>query len=137
MFTGQLDMAPFACVFFLLLLFLLLQTQLAPVPGVPVRLPEVNLVDQARTGDALVVAVDKLNRLYFEQQITSEEKLEADLATKQAMLGGKVQVLLQADAEVQNRTLARLFALCRRAGVEEVKLQTRASTPILAPVQGP
>lgn len=134
MFAGQFDMAPFACVFFLVLMFLLLQTQLAPVPGVQVRLPKVSLVDDARAGDGLVVVVDKENRLYFEQQITTEEKLQSDLAAKREKLGGKVQVLFQADAEVQNRTLTRLFALCRRAGIDEIKLQTRPPVPDIAPV---
>lgn len=134
MYVGHFDMAPFACVFFLVLIFLLLQTQLAPVPGVRVRLPEVSLVDDTPVVDGLVVVVDKENQLYFEQQITTEAKLQSDLEMKRGKLGGKVQVVLQADEEVQNRTLSRLFALCRKAGINEVKLQTRPPVPDIAPV---
>lgn len=134
MFVGHFDMAPFAGVLFLVLIFLLLQTELAPVPGVQVRLPEVSLVDETLAVDGLVVTVDKENRLYFEQQITSENRLLSDLELKREKLGDKVQVVLQADEEVQNRTLLRLFALCRKAGIAEVRLQTRPPQPDIAPI---
>jgi biopolymer transport protein ExbD len=125
MFTGQLDAASFACVLFLLLIFLVLSTQFAPTPGVLVKLPPVEVPDASSAPDWLVVAVDREGRLYFNQQVTTAEKLTADLAEKIRVAGRPVPLVLQADAEVQNAELIRLYALCRRLGINEVKLQTR------------
>lgn len=125
MFTGRLDVAPFACVFFLLLIFLLFLTHLVPVPGVGVRLPETSVLEVGSAPDWLVVVMDDEGRLYFNQQITSEERLREDLTRR--VKGGPPPglLVLQAGARVRLQDLVRFYALCRQAGVEEIKLQTR------------
>jgi biopolymer transport protein ExbD len=131
MFTGRLDVAPFACVFFLLVIFLLLLTHLAPLPGVPVTLPESETLEIPLGPDWLVVVVDDQGRFYFEQQMTSEVRLQADLVAKLRQAGAALPLVVQADAGVPLRDLVRLYGVCRRAGIASVKLQTRP--PALAP----
>lgn len=128
MFAGRLDVAPFVCVFFLLLIFLLLLTHLAPVPGVAVKLPEAGLPEAALGPDGLVVVMDDEGRLYFNQQLKTETRLREELAQRARVGNARLPLVLQAGANVRLQALVSFYALCRQAGIEEVKLQTRPPT---------
>lgn len=125
MFAGRLDAAPFVGVFFLLVMFLLLLTHLAPVPGVAVKLPEAGLPERAVGPDWLVVVMDDAGRLYFNQQITTEARLREDLVGKLKGADAPGTVVLQAGASVRLQDVVSFYSLCRQAGIEDVKLQTR------------
>lgn len=131
---GKLDVAPPACVFFLLVMFLALSSHLAPTPGVRVVLPEAGLPVLTAVGDMLVVVLDREGRLFYDQQITTEERLERDLVRRAMGSSSGVELVLQADRDVRLEQLARLYALCLRAGVTNLKIQTRPER--LLPVAG-
>ena len=77
-FRGQLDAAPFAGVFFLLVIFLLLSSSLVFTPGLPISLPDAaNLPGTANP--TLVVALDATGQIYFENQLTPENQLKVKL----------------------------------------------------------
>jgi biopolymer transport protein ExbD len=125
MFTGQLDVAPVACVLLLVLMFLALQSYLAPVPGVAVHLPASDRSLDAGYGPWLVLAVDREGRLFFDHQITTEARLADQLASRAAKAASNLRLLVQADEQVPQGTLVRLYALARGAGLHSVLLQTR------------
>ncbi len=125
MFTGRLDVAPFACVFFLLVIFLVLLSHLAPVPGIPVMLPEAQLPDDVPGPDGVVVILDAEGRLYFNQQITTAGRLSQELSRRLKAAGGPLPLVLQAGAGVRLQDLVSFYALCRQVGIHQVKLQTR------------
>jgi biopolymer transport protein ExbD len=124
-FSGQVDVAPSACVFFLLVIFLLLMTHLAPAPGVRIELPEARLPDPASGVDWLVVVVDREGKLYFNQQVISEESLGRELGARTSMASSPLELVLQADTALRLGQMARVFALSRRAGITNLKFQTR------------
>ena len=71
------EVAPFASVFFLLVMLLMVGT-LLPVPGLQIQLPAaagLPGLDQP----TVAVAVDANGRYYFANQIVSERQLESDL----------------------------------------------------------
>jgi biopolymer transport protein ExbD len=76
-FRGQLDVAPFATVLFLLLLFLFLASQVY-TPGIRLQLP---LADKLPGTDKpkVSVAIDANGRLYFENQVIDEPELKLRL----------------------------------------------------------
>ena len=79
------EVAPFAAVFFLLVIFLLLGA-LLPAPGIPLRLiaaaEELPGVDEP----TVAVAVDDGGRLYFaNQMVTNEMQLIRNLSTAPKM----------------------------------------------------
>jgi len=77
-FHGQLDPAPFAGVFFLLILFVILGA-LVYTPGVQINLPVT--VDLPGTDNPVVaVAVDADGHLYYENQLIPEGLLRLRLA---------------------------------------------------------
>lgn len=125
-FTGQLDAAPLASLFFLLLLFLLFHTYLVPPPGVRVELPVVSTPNLPATANPwLAVTVDQVGRLYFESQVVTEEELARRLATRVRERQEPVSLLVQADRRVPQEVVLRLHAVAREAGLREVVVATR------------
>jgi len=77
-YRGQIDAAPFLGVFFLLIIFLLLNSSFVFTPGVPIMLPEgVNLPGTDKP--TAVVAVDPSGHFYFENQLCDEARLKERL----------------------------------------------------------
>jgi biopolymer transport protein TolR len=124
-YCGHLDVAPFACVFFLLVIFVGLVSRWAPTPGVPIELPEASIHEDRPAVDWLVVVADQDGRLYMNQQAISEEELEQRLRTHVGASSSSLELLLQADARLNLGQMARFYGLCRRAGVLNMKFQTR------------
>ena len=128
-FRGQLDAAPYAGVFFLLTLFILLNSSIVFTPGLPIRLPEATNVPGV-TGPTLSIAVDDGSRIYFDNQVTNEERLRQRLRDAVASTP-EVTLVIHADDKVNWATLARLMLLARDAGV---KTAMPAMRPPVAPV---
>lgn len=131
-FRGQLDVAPLAGVFFLLAIFLLLNSSLVFISGVRIELPESSREPLPGVHNpTVVVAMDLYGRIYFENQVLNESELETRL--KSAAAHSKDLVLIiQADKNVQLKDFYRLSHLASQAGIAQVLL---ASKPALLPQQ--
>jgi biopolymer transport protein ExbD len=114
-FRGQLDAAPFATVFFLLLIFMMLGW-LVYRPGVPIRLP---LADNLSGTDqpTIVVAVDANNRLYFKNQVIDETELRRSLAEAVKASPQPLTIEIRADQAASHGMLTRLELWARDAGI--------------------
>jgi biopolymer transport protein ExbD len=122
-FRGQLDAAPFAGVFFLFVIFLMLAT-LVYTPGVTIQLPDAT--DLPGTDrPTLVVAVDAGGNFYFENQLIQEAKLKSRLRAAVTNSAEALTLVVQADIAVTNGTQVRLLLLAREVGIKEVLLATR------------
>ena len=131
-FRGQLDAAPFAGVFFLVLIFLTFNSQLVFTPGVRIELPQASGLSGTANPTA-VVAVDRSGQFYFENQIIAEPELKQRLQVlgEQAKLRrAELTLVVLADKAVPNATLVRLAELARESGIHELLQATR---PRLAP----
>ena len=73
------DVAPFAAVFFLLVIFLLLGA-LLPTPGIPLQLPAGRRRLPGTDQPTVAVAIDANGRFYFANQIVSRSAVEFQLA---------------------------------------------------------
>jgi biopolymer transport protein ExbD len=132
-FRGQLDVAAFAGVLFIMLIFVLLHSQLVFTPGVPIRLPEVEDLPGV-IGRTIVVAVDGSGQYYFDNQLTPERLLRQRLIEEVNGSREAVTLVIQADKQVSWDNLARLGLLARKAGVKDAVLATR---PPLSPSRLP
>ena len=121
-FRGQLDAAPFAGVFFLLVIFLLLAS-LMYTPGVRIKLPVAADLPGA-DGPTLTVAVDSNGKFYFENQLISETELSRRLSAAAKKTSKPLTLVVQADEAVRNDTLIHLTLLARDAGIYEAMLAT-------------
>jgi biopolymer transport protein ExbD len=133
-FRGQLDMAPFAAVFFLLVLFLMLGTRVY-TPGAHVQLPAAN--DLPGTDKASVsVAMDAKGHFYFENQLIEEKDLRNRLRQTVGSSAGPLTLVAQMDKDATIDMWTRLALLAREAGIAEVVQATLpgvSTQPALAP----
>lgn len=121
-FRGQLDAAPFAAVFFLLVILVMLSS-LVYTPGISLELP----VAEGLPGTdrpSVAVAIDKGGRLYFENQAIGEAEFTNRL--RQAVLASPepLTLILQADRAVSTEKLVQLTVLARAAGITNGLLAT-------------
>lgn len=121
-FRGQLDVAAFAGVLMLLVLFLML-TRLVYTPGVRLELPvAANLPGTDRP--TVDVAVDELGRFYFENRLLNEPDLRAQLRAAVTGAAEPLTLVVQADKRASLEMLIRLTILAREAGIHETLLAT-------------
>lgn len=106
---------PMINVVFLLLIFFLLSSQIAPRAPFPVVPPRVDSTGKAEPGATLFMAAD--GRLHFEGP-TGAEAMTA-LAAKAGSIG---TLTLRADAEASGHAVAALITKLRTAGVARVVL---------------
>lgn len=126
----QLDMAPFAGVFFLLAIFLMLAS-LIYTPGVRLELP---VADDLPGLDRpmVAVAIDASGRLFYQNQIIAEASLEIRLRQAVKDSPEALTMVVQADKSVSHDRLVRLTLLARNAGIAQAWLATLPQ-PFAAP----
>jgi biopolymer transport protein TolR len=122
------DVAPFAAVFFLIVIFLLLAA-LLPAPGLSLELPRFNVGSPGLANDlpgtdkpTVSVAIDSAGRLFFSNQLVTENQLKTDL--HHAVSGSKepLTLVIQADQLVTYGELVRVALLARDAGISDALL---------------
>ena len=122
-FRGHLEIAPFASVFFLLVIFISLSS-LMYTPGVKIQLPTAdNLpgVDKP----SVSVAIDSSGRLYYANKSIVEADLKSELKNELQKAAGKPLVLIvHADQQVSYKMLLGLTLLARDVGISEALLAT-------------
>jgi biopolymer transport protein ExbD len=122
-FRGHLEIAPFASVFFLLVIFISLSS-LTYTPGVRIQLPLANDLP-GMDKPSVSVAVDSNGGLYYANKKVVEDELKRALGDELKRAAGKPLVLIiQADQNVSYRTLLGLTLLARDAGISEALLAT-------------
>lgn len=119
---SQFDVAPFAAVFFALLIFILLGAFL-PVPGIPLSPPSANDLPGV-SRPAISMAVDSQGRYYFENQIVSEPVLKTSLLAAANGSRESLTLVIHADKSVTYEQLTRLALLARDAGITNSLLAT-------------
>jgi len=110
---SQFDVAPFAAVFFSLLIFVLLAA-LLPVPGLRMSLTPPSAADlPGVSGPMIALAVDAQNRLYLDNQIVTEPILRTSLAAAAKAAREPLTLVIHADKAVSYDELAHLALLAR------------------------
>ncbi len=123
---SQFDVAPFAAVFFLVVIFMLLGA-LMPVSGLRVHLapPAADNLPGV-DGRTIAMAVDSLGRFYLENQIVSERQLKTSLQAAVAGTDQPLTLVIHADRAVTYDQLAHLALLARDKpiGITNILLAT-------------
>ncbi len=129
-FRGSFDFAPYAGVFFVFMLFIVLQSSVIYHPGVQVDLPKAEGLPGI-TGPVLVAVVDASGQIFYDNQIIGEKALQAALRADLLRLGKPATLVIQADGNVKYDQLLHLSTLAREAGVEKALLATRPAAAVL------
>ena len=121
---SQLDVAPFASVFFLLVIFMLLGSLIyTPGARLELQLPRANGLP-GTDKPTVSVAIDADGRLYYENQWVEENALRRRLQEAVRKSAEPLTLVVQADKAVSYERLMRLTLLAREAGILEAWLAT-------------
>lgn len=120
------DVAPFAAVFFLVVIFLLLMA-LLPRPGLSLALPKFDVSgvasDLPGTDKPTVsVAIDSGGRLFFSNQFVTENQLKADLRHAVVSSKAPLTLVIQADQQVTYSNVVCIALLARDTGISDAIL---------------
>ena len=126
-FRGQLELAPFLSVFFLLAILLLFGSSLVFTPGIPLHLPE-SVELPGTSNPTISVAVDADGQIYLENQISDETRLREKLQAAVEQSKEPLTLVIQADKEVKHGVTVRLALLARSVGLKDVLIATRPPT---------
>ena len=115
---SHFDVAPFAAVFFCLMIFLLLGA-LIPTAGIPMQSLQPPLADNLPGTDkpTVAMAVDAQERLYFENQIVSERVLKTSLAAAVKGACEPLTLIIHADKAVSYDMIVHLSLLARDCNI--------------------
>ena len=121
---SQLDAAPFASVFFLLVIFVMLGSLIyTPGARVELQLPRASSLP-GRDKPTVPVAVDADGRLYYENQLIEEKALRGRLQEATRQSSEPLTLIVYADKSVSYDRLMHLAVLAREAGIPEAVLAT-------------
>lgn len=130
---SHFDMAPFAAVFFIVVIFLLLGA-LLPVPGIPLSPP---VADDLPGTDQppVAIAVDSQGRIFFQNEVVTEAVLKTSLAAAVKNSAAPLTLVIHADKSVAYEQLARLALLARETpiGITNILLATLPRVPDVKP----
>jgi biopolymer transport protein ExbD len=111
------DVAPFAAVFFLLILFLLLGA-LLPAPGLSLNLPGAGVSNLPGTDKPTVsVAIDSSGRMFFASQMVTENQLSDQLRHAVAASRTPLTLIIQADQTNSYGQVVRVALIAGNAGI--------------------
>lgn len=123
--NATVDLVPMIDIVFQLILFFLVSTTVALLPGISVNLPESSTSESVATTGITILATEKGN-LYFndkEVSFSSIDKVISDFDTN-----GKpkedIPIILEADSNVTNGTIVKIFDVLRKNGYSAVNLRT-------------
>jgi biopolymer transport protein ExbD len=134
-FRGQLEIAPFISVAFLLAVLLMFGSSLVFTPGIPVHLPETSELP-GTSNPTLIVAVDAAGHLYYENQITDEARLKEKLVAAVDQSKEPITLVVQMDQQAAHGVTVRLGLLAREAGIRDLLYGVRPQTAPV-PIQAP
>jgi len=118
------EIAPFAAVFFLLVIFLLI-AGLLPVPGLPVQLQPPGALNLPGVDRPLIaVAVDSEGRFYYQNKLVDEPGLRTQLATAASQAREPLTLVIHADKSIRYDQLTDLVLLARDAGITNALFAT-------------
>jgi biopolymer transport protein ExbD len=124
MLRGQLDAAPYAAVFFLLVIFMMLGSLIyTPGARLELRLPQASGLP-GTDKPPVYVAIDADGRLYYENQFIEENDLRRQLQAVVKKSPEPLTLVVWADKAVSYENCLRLATLAREAGISEATLAT-------------
>lgn len=124
--TGSvIDLTPMIDVVFQLILFFLVSTTFAVLPGISVSLPESETAMASETA-GITITVEASGNMYFNEKSVSMLTLDSELGAfdTEGRAREEYPVTLEADDKVTNGTIVRIFDVLRKNGFSAVNLRT-------------
>ena len=123
--SPNVDMTPMIDIVFQLIVFFLVSTTFAVVPGIKLNLPQ-STTAEGPSVQGITIFADKNGVMFFNDTEVSMETLGEQLVTFDTGKTKKEEfpVSLEADEEVTNGTIVRIFDVIRESGYSVINLRT-------------
>ena len=124
---SNVDMTPMIDIVFQLILFFLVSTTFATLPGIKLNLPQSHTAESTSLM-GITITADDSGALYFNDKEVSMSGLGEELLTFDTGTTKKEEfpVSLEADSEVTNGTIVKIFDVIRESGYCVINLRTTA-----------
>ena len=124
---SNVDMTPMIDIVFQLILFFLVSTTFATLPGIKLNLPQSHTAESTSIM-GITITADDSGALYFNDKEVSMAGLGDELLTFDTGTTKKEEfpVSLEADSEVTNGTIVKIFDVIRESGYCVINLRTTA-----------
>jgi len=122
---SNIDMTPMIDIVFQLILFFLVSTTFAILPGIKLNLPE-SKTSEGTSMQGITITADANGALFFNEKEVSMATLGKELVLFDTGKTKKNEfpVSLEADAEVKNGTIVKIFDVIRESGYAVINLRT-------------
>ena len=122
---SNVDMTPMIDIVFQLILFFLVSTTFATLPGIKLQLPESHTAE-ATSVQGITITAQKDGVLFFNDKEVSMEALGNELLAFDTGNTKKEEfpISLEADSDVTNGTVVKLFDVIRENGYCVINLRT-------------
>ena len=124
--NSNVDMTPMIDIVFQLIVFFLVSTTFAVVPGIKLNLPQ-SRTAEGTSVQGITIYAEKNGVMFFNDIEVSMETLGEQLRNFDTKATKKEEfpVSLQADDEVTNGTIVKIFDIIRENGYSVINLRTK------------
>jgi biopolymer transport protein ExbD len=120
----RIDMVPLIDVLMVLIIFFLVTMQFRDLRALNVKLPKIDTAGSNLIKNELIVSISKEGEFFADAKPLSLKKLTA-LFQATSTLPKKPIILVVADEDVPLKHVTQVVDLCRKNGLEDVRLQAR------------
>ena len=122
---SNIDMTPMIDIVFQLILFFLVSTTFAILPGIKLNLPSSKTAEGIGV-EGITITADESGALFFNDKEVSIKTLGDELIAYDIGDSKKEEfpVSLEADSEVTNGTIVKIFDVIRQSGFSVINLRT-------------
>ena len=124
---SNVDMTPMIDIVFQLILFFLVSTTFAVLPGIKLNLPQSH-TSESTSVQGITITADADGLLFFNEKEVSADDLKKELTLYDtgSLKKEEFPVSLEADSEVTNGTIVKIFDVIRESGYCVINLRTTA-----------
>ncbi len=117
---GELDVAPFLNVFFILLVFFMFSSSFIFQPGIRVNLPKA-VTGEVISQENIVMTITRDDAVYLNDRYVSAEEMSSRL---KLLSKEKASLLIKADRSSSLGKIIEILDMCRVEGISQVSLAT-------------
>lgn len=121
----NVDMTPMIDIVFQLILFFLVSTTFAILPGIKLNLPQ-SKTAQGASVQGITITADEDGLLFFNDKLVNYDELKSELIMfdTEDIKKEEFPISLEADTEVKNGTIVKIFDVIRESGYSAINLRT-------------
>ncbi|AWT59175.1 MAG: Biopolymer transport protein ExbD [Candidatus Moanabacter tarae] len=120
----EINIVPLVDVLIVLIFFFLVSMQFRNMTTLNLVLPKIETAGKNKNVEQLEIAIDAAGQFFLSGVPISKDELEFSL-NLQGELNREIPVLVMADEETYLKRVTYIMDVCREAGLEKIRLQSR------------